>query len=86
LVILLAFSFCFYLLSGLVFAAESGAENRAYKVVTVQKGDSLWDLAVRYHEQAGMDVRECVDTLIEINGLDDVTIYPGQNLNIPVQS
>ncbi|NGQ96356.1 LysM peptidoglycan-binding domain-containing protein [Brevibacillus sp. SYP-B805] len=86
LLILLAFCFCTYLLSGFVFAADAGKEGVSYQLVTVQKGDSLWTLAERYHDQSCTDIRDFVDKLIEINQLHDVTIYPGQNLKIPVSS
>lgn len=84
-----AFAFFFYILSGFVFASEgpTGQQPAALQVkeVTVQPGDSLWKLAVRYHEKTGMGVQELVDLLMEMNGLDDAIIYPGQNLRIPVK-
>lgn len=85
LIFLVAFAFFFYILSGFVFASE-GVPEVQLKEVTVQPGDSLWKLAVRYQEKAGMDVQELIDLMKEINDLDSAIIYPGQNLHIPVKS
>ncbi len=92
--ILLIFCFMCFMLGGLVFSAEaksmetkpieSEAAEPAYKLVTVKSGDSLWNLAVRYHSEDDEDVRSCVNKLIELNQLEDLTIYPGQNLKVPL--
>ncbi|WP_134686708.1 LysM peptidoglycan-binding domain-containing protein [Brevibacillus migulae] len=90
------FCFCLlcFMLGGLVFSAEAQsmertgevqAEEPAYKLVAVKKGDSIWNLAVRYHEETDGDIRSYMAEIVELNGLDDVTIYPGQNLKIPVR-
>ncbi|WNC12425.1 LysM peptidoglycan-binding domain-containing protein [Brevibacillus brevis] len=83
LLFLISFSLFFYLLTELVFA--SGAEETLpVKEVTVRAGDSIWKLAVRYQEEAQMDVKELVAAIQEVNDLDSVVIYPGQTLRIPV--
>ncbi len=84
LIFILAFSLFFYLLTELVFASES-QQVQASKLVTVQSGDSLWKLALRHQNAAGMDVQELVDAIIELNQLDTVIIYPGQNIKIPLK-
>jgi nucleoid-associated protein YgaU len=81
---LLTFSLFFYLLTELVFA--SGVyEEIPVKEVTVRSGDSVWKLAVRYQEEAKMDVNELVRAIREANQLDSVVIYPGQTLVIPLR-
>lgn len=82
--ILLMTCLTIYLLGGLVFASESAANGTDYKVISVREGDSLWKIAIRYHEQAGMELTECVDEMIAINDLDGAIIYPGQSLKVPV--
>jgi len=90
------FCFCLlcFMLGGLVFSAEAQSMERTaeiqveeptYKLVAVKKGDSIWNLAVRYHEESDGDVRSYIDEIIELNELEDVTIYPGQNLKIPIK-
>jgi LysM repeat protein len=85
LIFLLAFSLFFYLLTELVFASEVQQQEIPSKLVTVQPGDSLWKLASRHQEAAGMDVQELVGAIMELNNLDSVIIYPGQNIRIPLQ-
>ncbi|MFY0545066.1 cell division suppressor protein YneA [Brevibacillus sp. H7] len=84
LIFLLAFTLFFYLLTELVFASESHQEP-ASKLITVQAGDSLWKLAKRHQDAAGMNVQELVDAIMELNRLDSVMIYPGQNIKIPLK-
>jgi nucleoid-associated protein YgaU len=85
LIFLMAFSLFFYLLTELVFASEPKIEP-AFKEVTVQAGDSLWELAVRNQEAAGMEVSELVDAIMKANEMDSVIIYPGQTIKIPLKS
>ncbi|QRG65382.1 cell division suppressor protein YneA [Brevibacillus choshinensis] len=83
LLFLISFSLFFYLLTELVFA--SGVEVAPpVKEITVRAGDSLWKLAVRYQEEAKMDVNELVAAIKEINDMEGVMIYPGQTLRIPL--
>lgn len=94
---LITFSLFFYLLTELVFASvaegSAGRENEAVvasapslivQEVTVREGDSLWKLSVRYQEEANMDVQRLVEEIKVINELEDVVIYPGQTLLIPI--
>jgi nucleoid-associated protein YgaU len=48
----------------------------------VAAGDSLWNLAASVAPE-GADLRRVVDHILELNGLDDATIYPGQRILLP---
>ncbi len=52
--------------------------NKSYFEYTIQKGDTLWDLAQKYLK-SGARYKE----IKELNNLEDSTIYPGQILKIP---
>ncbi|MDR7318723.1 LysM peptidoglycan-binding domain-containing protein [Brevibacillus nitrificans] len=80
-----SFSLFFYLLTELVFASDANAVLPV-KEVTVREGDSLWKLAIRYQEEAQMEVNELILAIQEVNELESVIIYPGQTLKIPVTS
>lgn len=93
LLFLLSFVVFFYLLTELVFASvakgsaglpEIPAPSEPVLEVTVREGDSLWKLANLYREEARLDASELVERMKEINDLDDVMIYPGQTLRIPL--
>lgn len=94
---LITFSLFFYLLTELVFASVAeGSTPKADETVvandssqfvqevTVREGDSLWKLSVRYQKEANMDVQRLVEEIKFINDLEDVVIYPGQTLLIPM--
>ena len=62
--------------------SEAEFEDR-YIEVTVEYGDTLWDIADVYMAD-GIDLRECVYILCELNSVTAGSIYPGQVLLVPV--
>ena len=58
----------------------SGFENE--RVVVVQKNDTLWQIAEKYCGD-DIDIRKAVHQIRKVNGLEDATIYPGQELIVP---
>ncbi len=63
-------------ISDLALVSASAAET--YRVHTVVKGDTLWDIAVKY---LGSGSR--YTAIVKLNGLTSTTIYSGQKLKIP---
>jgi len=55
-------------------------KEKSYKV---QAGDSLWEIASDYCPE-GVDRREWINEVKELNGIDDSTIHPGQKLTVLV--
>lgn len=47
----------------------------------VKAGDSLWSISADYCPD-GVDRREWVEEVRELNGMDDSIIYPGQKLTV----
>ncbi|TYR81240.1 SafA/ExsA family spore coat assembly protein [Priestia megaterium] len=72
---LLKFSFITLLSVTLIFGQNHSAQ--AATVHTVQSGDTMWKIAVKY--QVG--VKEVIDANPAISNPD--SIYPGQKINIP---
>ncbi|GEM_PF-764899 len=82
LLLLVALSSCAI---ALYFSHETGgtAEGiRYFEEVVVSPGDTLWTLAGPYRP-AGMDIRNYVDMVAEINGVEHGIIQPGQLLVLP---
>lgn len=71
-------------LSCMLFAATAnGADtNPEYSIVTVEKGDTLWNLAKEYNH--GGDIRSYIREVQKINDLTDGIIYEGDEIKMPV--
>ncbi len=52
--------------------------------VTVQEGESLWEIAEKYSDNHSMSSSEFVSWVEKKNGLTGETIFPGDKLVIPV--
>lgn len=52
--------------------------------VTVQPGESLWAIAST-SAAPGQDVREVIDQIRALNGLEHSTVHAGQELSVPAQ-
>lgn len=74
--------------ASLVFASIGG--NKAAKPaaieVTVQAGDTLWEISKRYNEQAHMSTQELMYYIQQENQLNSAIIHPGDVLIIPLES
>jgi len=67
-----------------LFSTASRAESQPASqppTVTVETGDTLWDIAVRVMPER--DGRDAVSELREINRLDGYGLTPGQTLILP---
>ncbi len=59
--------------------------GNSYEVceVTVHEGDSVWTIADDYTDDTE-DVRETVHIIKKINGMDNVMVYPGEVIYVPI--
>ena len=60
---------------------ESGYD-RYYTNIEIRQGDSLWSIAERYRANSGMEVRQYISELKEINGLVSDSIEAGDSLTV----
>jgi len=65
-----------------VAAADVESGGTAFEYTTVGEGESLWAIAESVDPKA--DVREVIDEIMRLNGLDDAVVEPGQRLALPV--
>jgi len=49
----------------------------------VKKDDTLWDIAKEYRRE-NEDIRETIDSIMDINNLETSVIYPGEILEVLV--
>ena len=68
--------------SMLGFNDATGMDIPQYATVTVQAGDTLWDIAGKYGPQDA-DIRMVVYEIGQINGVNASTLRPGMELSIP---
>lgn len=69
----------------LVMANEeesSGSRTRYYTEIRVEKGDTLWSIAGTYKNNSGMEIREYIHVLKEINRLASDNIEAGDCLTV----
>ena len=71
----------FFMLATGPEGAVQASRSDAPKVVNVQPGQSLWDLAERY-AAPGQDPRAYVDAITELNDLEGFPLV-GQRLRLP---
>ena len=66
-------------------AASAGADvsSIAFEHVTVQPGESLWQLAGEI--APSHDPREVVSDLVQLNQLGSAEVQPGQSLSVPLK-
>ena len=86
------FAFSIYLIimllmmtSNLVFESSnvSGMTQKGYVEITVQTGDTLWNIARKYMPD-DVDIRKSVYTLRQINGIAPQELRAGQILMVPL--
>ena len=51
--------------------------------ITVHRGDSLWTIARPLDEESGLDIRYIIQQITGLNHLEDLTLHPGQTLELP---
>ncbi|MCZ2826793.1 MULTISPECIES: LysM peptidoglycan-binding domain-containing protein [unclassified Modestobacter] len=61
--------------------AGGGLELAGSATIVVQSGDTLWSIAGEIAPEE--DRRAVVDALLDVNGLSDVDLVPGQVLELP---
>ncbi len=66
------------------FFDASSMDERTYAIVTVQHGDTLWDLAKQYGPK-DEDCRQIVYRICKLNDLTPETLWVGEEIIIPKQ-
>lgn len=69
--------------SSLFTVAVSAKENSEVLLVPeyIEEGDTIWDLSEGYAGE--MDIRDYISKVMDINGLDDANIKPGELIYFP---
>jgi LysM repeat protein len=78
------FVLCGLLLIGMANLVYGFSAEDNHMEVIVQEGETLWDLASRYHEEAGMSTQELLFYIQRENKLESAVVYPGDPIQIPI--
>ncbi|MEC5150353.1 LysM peptidoglycan-binding domain-containing protein [Cryobacterium sp. GrIS_2_6] len=70
-------------LSGSSMSADTGGSATTFDYVTIQSGQSLWQLAERIAPSA--DPREVIAEIVNLNQLPSESVQPGQRLALPAE-
>ena len=74
------------LLSLFICKSTLSFNNANYKTIYVSNGETLWDIAKTEQQNNnyynGKDIREIVDSIKNINNLENSNLYEGQELLI----
>jgi len=70
-------------LSGNSMNAGAGGSATTFDYVTIQSGQSLWQLAQRIAPAA--DPREVIAEIVNLNQLPSESVQPGQRLALPAE-
>lgn len=65
-----------------VMAEEQESKQRYYTNITIQSGDTLWQIADQYCHEGNLSIDEYVQEVKKINRLENDTIHTGQKLLI----
>lgn len=78
-----------FIIAVLIFAlvifigyTSQGSIPQEYKIVEVNKGDTLWSIAVKYNIN-NEDPRKLINEIKKINNLETIILQPGQMIKIP---
>lgn len=59
-----------------------GSSEPTFDFVTVESGDTLWDIATRYSSDE-TDIRKFIYEISSLNDIDGTALTPGQEIKIP---
>ncbi len=75
---------CVLTISGLVGSSEVAAgDKQEYITVKVKYGDTLWNIAKTYGPE-NRDIRDTIQEICDINGINASTLMAGTYIEIPV--
>lgn len=73
-----------FLINILFFSNKVYSSTRDnYKMICIEKGDTLWDIATEYNTK-NIDIRQVVLDIKELNNLGYRLIYPGDLIKVPI--
>lgn len=84
--------YCFILIvvsllfSGIISITRGSVQGEAidkYEIVTVEYGDTLWDIASKYNKNKHKDLREFIYIIKKENNLNGSFLIPSQVIKIP---
>ena len=63
--------------------SASNASKKYYKCITIEEGDTLWEIANEYKTEEYASTQDYIDEVLAMNNLNTDVIVDGTNLLIP---
>ena len=63
--------------------SASNASKKYYKCITIEEGDTLWDIANEYKTEEYASTQDYINEVLAMNNLNTDVIVDGTNLLIP---
>ena len=63
--------------------SSSNSSKKYYKCITIEEGDTLWDIANEYKTEEYASTQAYIDEVLAMNNLNTDVIVDGTNLLIP---
>ncbi|WP_141432395.1 LysM peptidoglycan-binding domain-containing protein [Bacillus sp. 03113] len=60
-------------------------DNQKYVTITVEDGDSLWEISNKYSKQHNLSNEQFINWVVKHNEVASDRIYPGEEIIIPVK-
>jgi LysM repeat protein len=58
-----------------------GYKDVTYKIITVKRGDTLWDIASKYGNK-NTDIRQTIFEIQKLNNLSSSMLYEGEEIKV----
>ena len=75
----------FFSISAIALGSNNLNGNIEYKLITVEKNDTLWSLVEKHHPDYEGKKQNAIYQIRKLNHLENATLYVGQELKIPVE-
>ncbi|RBW69935.1 cell division suppressor protein YneA [Bacillus taeanensis] len=68
-----------------IVSALEPVNKSEYKEVTLQYGDTLWQLADQYKEDHSYTYQQFISWVEEVNGIHHQNLTPGETIVLPIE-
>ncbi|MFD2443643.1 LysM peptidoglycan-binding domain-containing protein [Bacillus sp. CGMCC 1.16607] len=72
--------------TALFLSFKSDLKEEQNMIITINHGDTLWDIAGRYSTVSGLSNKQFVNWMLTHNELDERKLTPGEQVVLPIKN